>query len=149
KKIDDALYAVVLKISSDATNDYLKDNLPKIISQYLATRVPKMIEDLFKQHMESAASNVHSSSKASIASISDLQHRWYMKMKRNIQSQIDDSVIWGGLEDNFGKSSFSPSTYRPHASCHLDQDDHLDDNPEEEKNYKKQKSTFGSTSANV
>ncbi|GJV54457.1 hypothetical protein Tco_1450198, partial [Tanacetum coccineum] len=47
KKIDDALHIVVPKISIGATNDHLKDNLPKIISQDLATRVPNMIEDLF------------------------------------------------------------------------------------------------------
>ncbi|GJW47536.1 hypothetical protein Tco_0079182 [Tanacetum coccineum] len=39
KKIDDALLIVVPKISIGATNDHLKDNLPKIISQDLATRV--------------------------------------------------------------------------------------------------------------
>ncbi|GJY52544.1 hypothetical protein Tco_0443391 [Tanacetum coccineum] len=147
KKIDDALHVVVPKIFIDATNYHLKDNLPKIISQDLATRVPKMIEELFKQHMKSTTSNVCSSSKASIASIFDLQRR--LKMRLNVQSQIDDSVIWGGLQDKFGMSSVSPSTCRPHASRHRDQDDHLDDNPKGEKNSKNQKSTFESSSANV
>nr|GFA55155.1 hypothetical protein [Tanacetum cinerariifolium]GFA55165.1 hypothetical protein [Tanacetum cinerariifolium] len=44
KKIDDALYVVVPKISIDANNVHLKDNLINIISQELATRVPKTIE---------------------------------------------------------------------------------------------------------
>ncbi|GJW55010.1 hypothetical protein Tco_0099095, partial [Tanacetum coccineum] len=100
-----------------------------MISQDLATHVPKMIEDLFKQHMESITSNVFLSSKASIASIFDLQHQLYMKMKRNIQSQIDDFVIWGGLQDKFGTSLVSPSTCRPHASRHHDHGDYRHDNP--------------------
>nr|GFD24652.1 hypothetical protein [Tanacetum cinerariifolium] len=50
KKIDDALHTADPKISIGATNDHLKDNLPKIISQDLATRVPNMIEDLFKSY---------------------------------------------------------------------------------------------------
>ncbi|GJU49633.1 hypothetical protein Tco_1219188 [Tanacetum coccineum] len=102
KKIDDALHVIVSKISIDATNDHLKDSLLKIISQDLATRIPKTIEELFKHHMESTISNVRSSSKASIASISGLQHRLYMKTRQN-----------------------------------------------GEKNSKKQKSTFDSSSANV
>ncbi|GJX48917.1 hypothetical protein Tco_0275762 [Tanacetum coccineum] len=109
KKIDDALYAAVPRIAIGATNDHLKDNLPNIISRDLATRVPKMIEDLFKQHIKSIASHVHSSSKDSIASISDLKH----------------------------------------SSRHRDQDDHPNDNPEGEKNSKRQKSTYGYTSTNV
>ncbi|GJT03087.1 hypothetical protein Tco_0824256 [Tanacetum coccineum] len=149
KKSNDALHVAVPKISISATNDHLKDTFLKIISQDLATRVPKMFEDLFKQHMESIASNVRSSSKASIASIYDLQHRLYMKMKRNIQSQIDDSVIWGELQDKFGTYLVSPSTCRPHVSRHRNQDDHLNDNPEGEKKSKKQKSTIGSSSVNV
>ncbi|GKD63960.1 hypothetical protein Tco_1306068, partial [Tanacetum coccineum] len=64
---------------------------------YLATRVPKMIEDIFKQHMEFAASNVHSSSKASIDSISDLQHHWYMKMKPHASCHRDQD---DHLDDN-------------------------------------------------
>ncbi|GKA44427.1 hypothetical protein Tco_0737151 [Tanacetum coccineum] len=107
KKINDALYVALQRISIDVTNDHLKDNLQKMISQDLATHVPKMIEDLFKQHMESITSN----------------------MKRNIQSQIDDFVIWGGLQDKFGTSLVSPSTCRPHASRHRDHGDYPHDNP--------------------
>nr|GEY98950.1 hypothetical protein [Tanacetum cinerariifolium] len=149
KKINDALHVAVLKISIDATNDHLRDNILRIISQDLATRVPKVIEELLKQHMESTTSNVRSSSKTLITSISDLQCQLYMNMRQNVQSQIDDSVIWEGLQDNFGMSLVLPSTCRPHASCHRDQDDHPDDNPEGEKNSKKQKSTFDSSSTNV
>nr|GEZ82769.1 hypothetical protein [Tanacetum cinerariifolium] len=133
KKIDDALHIADPKISIGATNDHLKDNLPKIISQDLATRVPNMIEDLFKEHMEYPTSNDRSSSKNSIA-IPDLKHRLYMKMKRSIQSLIDDSVIRGGLQDKFGMSSLLPSTCRSYASRYHDQDDHPNDNPEGEKN---------------
>ncbi|GKF46178.1 hypothetical protein Tco_0135980 [Tanacetum coccineum] len=120
-KIDDALYAAVLRIVIVATNEHLKDNLPKIISRELATRVPKMIEDLFKEHMEFTSSNVRSSSKDSIAYISDLQ------------------------DQKFGKSLASPFTCIPQASYHHDQDDHQDDNHEGEKHYKKKKSTFGAS----
>nr|GEX86049.1 copia protein [Tanacetum cinerariifolium] len=127
KKIDDALHVAVPKIFIDVTNDHLKDNLPKIISQYLATCVPKTIEELFKQYMVSTTSNVCSSSKASIASIFDLQR----------------------LQDKFRMYSVLPSTCKPHAFRHRDQDGHLDDNPRGEKNSKNQKSTFESSSANV
>ncbi|GJR15754.1 hypothetical protein Tco_0798406 [Tanacetum coccineum] len=57
KKSNDALHVAVPKISISATNDHLKDTFLKIISQDLATRVPKMFEDLFKQHMQSITSN--------------------------------------------------------------------------------------------
>nr|GEV14995.1 hypothetical protein [Tanacetum cinerariifolium] len=97
KKSDDALYAVVPRITIVATNDHLKDDLLMIISRELATCVPNIIEDIFKEHMESIASNVRSSSNESIAFIFDLQHCLYLKMKKNTQSQIDDFVIWRGL----------------------------------------------------
>ncbi|GJR06872.1 hypothetical protein Tco_0529856 [Tanacetum coccineum] len=48
--VDDALHVGVPKISIDDTNGYLKDNLPRIISLNLTTRVPKIIEELFKPH---------------------------------------------------------------------------------------------------
>ncbi|GJX55091.1 hypothetical protein Tco_0284988 [Tanacetum coccineum] len=67
QKIDDALCAAVPWIAIIATNEHLKDNLLVIFSQELATSVSKMIEDLFKEHMESIASNVYSSLKDSIA----------------------------------------------------------------------------------
>nr|GEW17195.1 hypothetical protein [Tanacetum cinerariifolium]GEW25961.1 hypothetical protein [Tanacetum cinerariifolium] len=118
KNIDDALYAVVPRIA-------------------IATR-----------HMESTVSNVRSSLKVSIASFSNLQHLLYLKMKKNTQSQIYDSVIRGGSKDKFGKSLAPPSTCIPYASRHREQDDHLDDNPEGEKNAMNQKSTFGFLSAN-
>ncbi|GJU29029.1 retrovirus-related pol polyprotein from transposon TNT 1-94 [Tanacetum coccineum] len=92
KRIDYALHVVVPKISIDATNDHLKDNLPKIIFQDSATRVSKMIEELFKQHMESTTSNVYSSSKALIASISDLQRRLpHASRHRDQDDHLDDN----------------------------------------------------------
>ncbi|GJY39644.1 hypothetical protein Tco_0426008 [Tanacetum coccineum] len=71
KKINDALYAVVPRIATATTNGLLKDNIlvivraevPDIISQEFVVCVPKMIKELYKEHMESTYSNVHSSSR--------------------------------------------------------------------------------------
>ncbi|GJY01291.1 hypothetical protein Tco_0359443 [Tanacetum coccineum] len=70
KKIDDALYAVLPRIATATTNGLLKDNIlvivraevPYIISQEFVAHVPKMIKELYKEHMEYTHSNVHSSS---------------------------------------------------------------------------------------
>ncbi|GJT76261.1 hypothetical protein Tco_0361004 [Tanacetum coccineum] len=122
RQINDVLHEVVPKIAIVTTNGLMKDNLPRIVVEAVKTEraqtkaeVPALIsqDDL-------------------TASISDLQHRLYVKMKNDPQSQVTGSMIWKGLKEKFEKSSDQPDTCRPEAYRMCDQDDYPNDNLEGE-----------------
>ncbi|GKD91617.1 hypothetical protein Tco_1367124, partial [Tanacetum coccineum] len=138
EKVDEVLHDIVLKIASNATNDLIEDNLPRIvanavkkeressqavvptlISQEFVAHAPKIIEELFRIHMQNTVLNVHPTTSASTATTtsdlqqqlylnmvlnvhpttsastattttSDLQQQLYLKMKSDLQAQVDD-----------------------------------------------------------
>ncbi|GKE52069.1 hypothetical protein Tco_1487225 [Tanacetum coccineum] len=70
-------------------------------------------------------------------------------MKNDPESQVDDFDLWDALKDKFQKSLPPLNTCRPEASQKRDHDDHLDDHLKGETGSKRQKTTKGSSSANV
>ncbi|GJY01996.1 hypothetical protein Tco_0360148 [Tanacetum coccineum] len=69
-------------------------NVPELISNELATHVPKIFEELFQKHMQNTTLNLYPTTSTSIAEVStaDLQHQLYEKMKSTPQDQIKERV---------------------------------------------------------
>ncbi|GJT26951.1 hypothetical protein Tco_0907226 [Tanacetum coccineum] len=82
ERVDEVIHDIVPKIASNATNDLIEDNLSRIvanavkkdressqavihalISQGFAVHAPKIIEELFKIHMQNAVLNVYPTSR--------------------------------------------------------------------------------------
>ncbi|GJZ13391.1 hypothetical protein Tco_0548621 [Tanacetum coccineum] len=86
ERVDEVIHDIVPKIASNATNDLIEDNLsrivanavkkdressqaviPALISQGFDVHAPKIIEELFKIHMQNAVLNVYPTSSDSTA----------------------------------------------------------------------------------
>ncbi|GKD98575.1 hypothetical protein Tco_1382472, partial [Tanacetum coccineum] len=82
KNVDNVLHDVIPKIASNATNDIIEDNLPKVLVE-----AKNVI-------------TVHTTTSSSTATLSstDLQHQLYLKMKRSLQDQADDPELWEVLK---------------------------------------------------
>ncbi|GJX13063.1 hypothetical protein Tco_0204821 [Tanacetum coccineum] len=132
EKADVVLHDIVPKISSNATNDLIDDNIPRIAAN-------------------NTVLNVHSTTSASIATTttSDLQHQLYLKMKTDLQAQVVDLELWDVLRAKFEKSSASAGLCRTDTFCNRDHDDHQGDDapPKGEKHVKRQKISKGLKSA--
>ncbi|GJV50035.1 hypothetical protein Tco_1440247 [Tanacetum coccineum] len=130
EKLDEDLHDIVLKIVSNATNDLIEDNLPRIvanavkkeressqavvptlISQEFVAHAPKIIEELFKIHIHNTILN------------------------------------WDVFRAKFRKSSASSGSCRDDIFRKRDHDDHQGDDapPEGEENAKRQKTTSKSS----
>ncbi|GJW84573.1 reverse transcriptase domain-containing protein [Tanacetum coccineum] len=75
----------------------------------------------------------------------DLQHQLYLKMKLNLQDQVDDPELWDVLKHTFEKYSSSFDPCRIDAFRKQDHDDRQEDDapPKEEKRAKRQKTSKG------
>nr|GEX41016.1 hypothetical protein [Tanacetum cinerariifolium] len=98
---------------------------------------PKLIEELYKNYIQSNVIQVHPTTTISteITSSADLQQQLYLKMKKSLQDQGNDLVLWEILKRKFEKSSTSNTSGRDddiHSQRH---DDHQEDDapPEGEK----------------
>ncbi|GJZ60924.1 hypothetical protein Tco_0617061 [Tanacetum coccineum] len=170
RQVDVVLNDVIPKIASNATKDLIDDNLLRIvvnaikkeresaqaivtalISQEFAAHAPKIIEELFRIHMQNTVLNVYPTTSTSNAttSIADLQQQLYLKTKSNLQDQVADPELWEILRAKFEKSSASVGPCRTDAFRKRDHDDHQGDNvnPEGEKSAKRQKTSKDSKSA--
>ncbi|GJR64867.1 hypothetical protein Tco_0010932 [Tanacetum coccineum] len=80
-------------------------NVPELISNELATHVPKIFEELFQKHMQNTTLNLYPTTSSSNAEISttDLQHQLYLKMKLSPQDQAADPELWEILKTKFEK----------------------------------------------
>ncbi|GJY82031.1 DNA-directed DNA polymerase [Tanacetum coccineum] len=120
RQVDEYLREIFPKLATSATNDLMKDYLPwlvtdvikkereqskvvvpALISQEFVAHAPKIIEELFKIHMQNT-------------------------MKSDLQSQVA-SDLWNVLKANFEKSSASIDSCRYDAFRKLDHEDHLGD----------------------
>ncbi|GKB36092.1 hypothetical protein Tco_0881034 [Tanacetum coccineum] len=121
-----------------------------IVSQEFNAQAPKIIEDLFKNYMQSNVIQVHPTTTTSTEtnSSADLQQQLYFKMKRSIQDQANDPALWEVLKHKFEKSSTSNTSYRD-DDIHSHHDDHQEDDapPEREKRVKRHKASKISKSA--
>ncbi|GJX62591.1 hypothetical protein Tco_0295491 [Tanacetum coccineum] len=102
EKVDEVLHEIVPKIASNATNDLIDENLPRIV----ANAVKKERESLKDVN---TVLNVHPTISASITTTTtcDLQYQLYLKMKTDLQAQVADPELWDVLRAKFKKSSAS------------------------------------------
>ncbi|GKD70671.1 hypothetical protein Tco_1324761 [Tanacetum coccineum] len=134
-RVDKVLQDIVPKTDSNATNDLIDDNLPRVVANVVKKEreaskatvtaliykefddhVPKIIEELFKIYMKNNVINVHptTSTSTAITATVNLQHQLYLKMKTNLQDQVVDPELWDVLKRKFEKSS------TPTISCRDD-----------------------------
>ncbi|GKC17873.1 hypothetical protein Tco_1014655 [Tanacetum coccineum] len=170
KKVDQVLHTIVPQLAERATDDLIENNLkPSIaatiiedhdafrsevldlVSQEFNAQAPKIIEELFKNYVQSNVIQVHPTTTTSTETTSsaDLQQQLYLKMKRSLQDQANDPVLWEVLKRKFEKSSTSNTSCRDddiHSQRH---DDHQEDDapPEGEKRVKRHKASKSSKSA--
>ncbi|GJR58902.1 hypothetical protein Tco_1501064 [Tanacetum coccineum] len=83
----------VPELTVTTTNEMLKKG---DASLKFATHGPKLIEELFRKHMQNTTLNLYFKTKSSTATTSfvDLQQQLYLTMKTNPQDQAADPEIW-------------------------------------------------------
>ncbi|GJR39490.1 hypothetical protein Tco_1215174 [Tanacetum coccineum] len=84
---------VNLAINKDREVDPI--NAKEMIAKEFATHGPKMIEELFRKHMQNTTLNLYPITRSSTAvkSSTDLQHQLYLNMKSNPLDQAADSEL--------------------------------------------------------
>ncbi|GJX91872.1 hypothetical protein Tco_0345198 [Tanacetum coccineum] len=94
---------VNLAVNKDREVDLI--NAKEMITKEFATHGPKMIEELFRKHMQNTTLNLYptTSSSAARKSSADLQHQLYLNMKSNPQDQAADPELWEILKAKFDK----------------------------------------------
>nr|GEU69579.1 hypothetical protein [Tanacetum cinerariifolium] len=94
-------HLVNLAVKKDCEVDPI--NVPKLISKKFATHGPKMIEELFKKHIQNTTLNFYPTTSSSTAKKStvDLQQQLYLNMKTKPQDQAADLKLWEILKANF------------------------------------------------
>ncbi|GJV29079.1 hypothetical protein Tco_1385527 [Tanacetum coccineum] len=131
-------------------DDILHEIVPQIAKNEFNAHAPTIIEELFKNYVQSNVVHVHPTTTTSTdtESSATLQYQLYLKMKRSLQDRADDIALWEALRRKFEKSS--PSN----TSCREDDfdsqhDKHQDDDapPEGEKRVKISKGSKRSKSA--
>ncbi|GJR75530.1 hypothetical protein Tco_0087895 [Tanacetum coccineum] len=156
KKVDRVLNEIIPQLVERATDDLIENNLkpsiaatiiedrdafrsevPDLVSQELNAQAPKIIEELFKNYVQSNVIQVHptTTTYTETTSSADLQQQLYLKMKRSLQDQANDPALWEVLKHTFEKSSTANTSCRDkdiHSQRH---DDHQEDDapPEGEK----------------
>ncbi|GJX36040.1 retrovirus-related pol polyprotein from transposon TNT 1-94 [Tanacetum coccineum] len=97
------LRLVNLAVNKDHEVDPI--NAQEMISKEFATHGPKMIEKLFRMHMQNTTLNLYPTTSSSTAkkSSDDLQHKLYLNMKSKSQDQATDLEIWEILKAKFEK----------------------------------------------
>ncbi|GKA88941.1 hypothetical protein Tco_0810753, partial [Tanacetum coccineum] len=106
---------VVPEMTFAKTNEMIKEEMPRLvnlainkdrevspinvsefIAKEFATHGPKMIEELFRKHMQNTTLNLYpiTSLSTSEKSSTDLQHQLYLNMKSKSQDQAADLGIW-------------------------------------------------------
>ncbi|GJW96411.1 hypothetical protein Tco_0178219 [Tanacetum coccineum] len=81
--------------------------LKKLSQKEFVTHGTKMIEELFRKHMQNTTLNLYPTTSSSTTgnSSADLQHQLYLNMKSNPQDQAADSELWEILKAKFDKPS--------------------------------------------
>ncbi|GJY34789.1 hypothetical protein Tco_0419258 [Tanacetum coccineum] len=130
--------------------DAFRSEVPDLVSQEFNAQAPKIIEELFKNYVQSNVIQVHPTTTTSTETTSsaDLQQQLYFKMKRSLQDRANDPTLWEVLKRKFEKSSTSNTSCRD-DDIHSHHDDHQEDDapPEGEKRVKRHKASKISKSA--
>ncbi|GJQ94154.1 retrovirus-related pol polyprotein from transposon TNT 1-94 [Tanacetum coccineum] len=119
---------VVPEMTFAKTNEMIKEEMPRLvnlainkdrevspinvsefIAKEFATHGPKMIEELFRKHMQNTTLNLYpiTSLSTSEKSSTDLQHQLYLNMKSKSQDQAADLGIWKILKAKIGLMAMS------------------------------------------
>nr|GEU80577.1 putative ribonuclease H-like domain-containing protein [Tanacetum cinerariifolium] len=145
RKIDEVLHDIVPKIASNATNDLIDDNLPRIMDNAVQKEREYLKDD-------NTVLNVHPTRSASTTTTKTfyLQHQLYLKMKIDLQAQVDDPESWDVRRAKFEKSLASDGSCRDNAFCKRDHDDYQgDDAPSRGRNVRKGKRYLKAQSLNL
>ncbi|GJR22361.1 hypothetical protein Tco_0970888 [Tanacetum coccineum] len=94
---------VNLAVNKDREVDPI--NAQEMISKEFATHAPKMIEELFRKHMQHTTLNLYPTTSSSTVgkSTADLQQQLYLNMKSKPQDQAADPELWEILKAKFEK----------------------------------------------
>ncbi|GKE61038.1 hypothetical protein Tco_1511405, partial [Tanacetum coccineum] len=109
-----------------------RSEVPDLVSQEFNAQELKIIEDLFKNYLQSNVIQVHPTTTTSTKTTSsaNLQQQLYFKMKRSLQDRANDPALWEVLKRKFEKSSTSNTSCRDddiHSKRHDDRQE--DDAP--------------------
>ncbi|GJZ81876.1 hypothetical protein Tco_0646870 [Tanacetum coccineum] len=131
-------------------HDAFRSEVPDLVSQEFNAQAPKIIEELFKNYIQSNVIQIHPTTITSTETTSsaDLQQQLYFKMERSLQNRANDPALWEVLKHKSEKSLTS------NTSCREDEirshhDDHQEDDAplEGEKRVKRHKASKSSKSA--
>ncbi|GJT90866.1 hypothetical protein Tco_1079711 [Tanacetum coccineum] len=124
------------ELTDRALRKMCRRQVPAFVSQELNAYAIGIIEENFKNYVQSNVVHVHLTTTTSTEteSSANLQYQLYLKMKRNLQDRGDDITLWEALRRKFEKSS-SLNTSCREDDFHSYHDEHLDDDapPEGEK----------------
>ncbi|GJX16905.1 retrovirus-related pol polyprotein from transposon TNT 1-94 [Tanacetum coccineum] len=100
---EEMTHLVNLAVNKDREVDPI--NVPELISKKFATHGPKMIEELFRKHIQNTTLNLYPTTSSSTAekSTADLQQLSYLNMKTKPQDQAADPELWEILKEKFEK----------------------------------------------
>ncbi|GJS21789.1 hypothetical protein Tco_0450421 [Tanacetum coccineum] len=111
-KVDATLKNIIPKLAITATNDMMNDNLPRIIAnavrkerESLTSVVPALISQEFVAHAQKIIEEIFKI---------HMQNR-FLNMKSDLQSQVADPELWDVLRAKFKKSSASAGSCRVDA----------------------------------
>nr|GEX09600.1 hypothetical protein [Tanacetum cinerariifolium] len=131
-------------------DDILHEIVPQIADNEFNAHAPTIIEEHFKNYVQSNVVHIHPTTTTSTKTKSSatLRYQLYLKMKRSLQDRADDIALWEALIRKFEKSSPSSTSCRE-DDFHSHDDEHQDDDapPEGEKRVKRRKESKRSKSA--
>ncbi|GKB33333.1 hypothetical protein Tco_0872734 [Tanacetum coccineum] len=122
-------------------HDAFRSEVPSLVSQEFNAHAPAIIEELFKNYVQSNVVYVHPTTTTSTKTKSSatLQYQLYLKMKRSLQDRADDIALWEELRRKF--ENFSPfNTSCMEDDFHSQHDEHQDDDAPPERGEKSKKS---------
>ncbi|GJY42253.1 hypothetical protein Tco_0429523 [Tanacetum coccineum] len=150
KQVNQVLHEGVSQLAEKATGDLIENNLkpciaatiiedrddfyselPDLVSQEFNAEAPKIIEELFKNYVQSNVIQVHPTITTSTKTTSsaDLQQQLYFNMKRSLQDQANDPALWeddappeGEKRVKRHKTSKSSKSVRGSSSKHSTKD---------------------------
>nr|GEW33745.1 integrase, catalytic region, zinc finger, CCHC-type, peptidase aspartic, catalytic [Tanacetum cinerariifolium] len=120
ERVDKVLYEIIHQIASKSTNDLINDNLSRVVADVviqerdvLQANVPVMISKEFVDLLQPL-----------LQQLLIFNTNFYLKMKSNLQDQVDDPELWDILKSKFKKSSASSGYCKTDAFCKRDHGDH-------------------------
>ncbi|GJT74408.1 hypothetical protein Tco_1041133 [Tanacetum coccineum] len=95
----------LVKLAVDKDREVSPVDISGMVSKAFAAHAPKMIDELFRQHMQNTTLNLYPKSRSSTAtkSSADLQQQLYHTMKEKPQDQAANPEIWESLKAKFEK----------------------------------------------